>query len=119
MLNFKVLKESGINGYGMQVNQICHLYGELKKTEARFAQCTDPTVFRNVPGYSVVATKKDVSRMINQFTNAVLNLHCLVKAATGKSILTQMVKNGSDKQLLVDEFDAAIHSFETAKVSER
>ena len=49
--------------------------------------------------------------MINQFTNAVLNLHCLVKAATGKNILTQMVKNGSARRLLVDEFDAAIPSF--------
>lgn len=117
MLNFEILKESANNGYGLQVNQICHLYGELKKTEAKFAQRTDPNVFRDVPGYSVVATEKDVRRALNEFANAVLNLHCLVKAATGKNILTQMVKNSSDRRLLVDKFDEALLAFETAAVS--
>lgn len=113
MLNFEVLKTAAADGFGMQVNQICHLYGDLKKTEARLAQCTDPNVFRNVPGYGVRASEHDVRKALNIFADAVLNLHCLYKNSTGKCILTEMVGNLKDRLQLLEEFDQAVYVSET------
>lgn len=105
MLNFKNLTKAARNGFGMQVNQICRLYGNLKVIEAKYAQGIDPNDYRNVPGHIVSATEEDVSKAVNAFTNAIVNLHCTVRKMTGNEILTELVGNRESKMRLVQEFD--------------
>ena len=105
MLNFENLTKAARNGFGMQVNQICHLYGNLKVIEAKYAQGIDPNNYRNVPGHIVSATEEDVSKAVNVFTNAIVNLHCTVRKMTGVEILTELVGNRESKMRLVQEFD--------------